>query len=364
MEVRRMRPKPKISQMDKKIVPNPKYSKVETVVDTGNNLRKELERLEEVHQLYKFRNDEVFRRVNINNLVRLLVEQTKLEYQQCPSNQRDSIEQQLNGGNDDTASEFNDSATEELDFDINDEIINPEPEEVDDIRSVIHSHFSGTARQSKATSRIGTARSVTSVAMGVGEMDKEESLGRIGDLKPLRPFLLLDVREPDDYLRSHLVYSDSYQHIRLNRAFDYETREMLRLKNQAGSIIVMYDDDESLASKCATTLTQRGYDNVFMLSGGIRVAKLKYPESLVVTGESSIARLEEGELLVLERMLEDNIRTGESRSSRAGTGRSGGRDRVGRSSSVGSRSDLSSRRWGQGTDMPIRTSTALARRFR
>jgi len=358
-----MRPKPKISPMDKKIVPNPRYNKVENKVDTGNNLRKELERLEEVHQFYKFRNDEVFRRVNINNLVRLLVEQTKLEYQQCPGSQRVSIEQELNGSNEDAASEFNDSVTEELEFDINDEIVNQEPGEVEDIRSVIHSQFAGTARQSKAASRQGTARSVTSVAMGVGEMDKEESLGRVEDIKPVRPFLLLDVRDPDDYLRSHLVYSENYQHIRLNRAFDYETREMLRLKNQAGAIIVLYDADESLASRCATTLTQRGYDNVFMLSGGLRVAKIKYPESLVVNGDSSMARLEEGEVLVLERMLEDNIRTGESRSSRAGTVRS---SRLGRSSSVGSRTDLSSRRWGQGGqgDQPIRTSTALARRFR
>ena len=100
-----MRPKPKISAMEKKIVPNPRYNKVENVVDTGNNLRKELERLEEVHQLYKFRNDEVFRRVNINNLVRLVVEQIKLEYQLCPGLQAMTIEQELNGTNDDTASE-------------------------------------------------------------------------------------------------------------------------------------------------------------------------------------------------------------------------------------------------------------------
>ena len=33
--------------------------------------------------------------------------------------------------------------------------------------------------------------------------------------------------------------------------------------------------------RCATTLTQRGYDNVLMLSGGLRVAELKYPEALI-----------------------------------------------------------------------------------
>jgi len=347
-----MRPKPKILPMNKKIVPNPRYSKVENVVDTGNNLRKELERLEEVHQLYKFRNDEVFRRVNINNLVRLVVEQTKLEYQLSPEKHSLDLEQEMIGGNDDAESEFNDSVTDELDFEINDEILNHEPVEVDDIRSVIHSHF--TARPSKSASRVGTARSVTSVAMGVGEMDPEECLGKTEDVLPVRPFMILDVRAPDEYLRSHLVYSDNYQHTRLNRCYDYETREMLKLKNRTGCIIVLYDGDESLASKTATALTQRGYDNVFMLSGGIRVAKLKYPESLLTFGGPCMTRLDEGEVLVLERMLEDNIRAGESRSSR-----------IARSNSVGSRTDLRSRRWGaeQG-DQPIRTSTALARKFR
>jgi len=352
-----MKPKPKLSVMEKKIVPNPRYSKVENVVDTGNNLRKELERLEEVHQFYKFRNDEVFRRVNINNLVRLLVEQTKLEYQLFPDQQKISIEQQLNDLNEDATSDFNDSVTEELDFDIIDAKVNQENEDSEDIRSVIHSNISGTGVQMKAVSRQGTARSVTSVAMGVGEMDMQEGEIKLQDNRPVRPFLLLDVREPDQYHRNHLVYSNTYQHTRLNRAFDYETKEMLRLKNKSGAIIVVYDDDESLARICATTLTQRGYDNIFMLSGGIRVAKIKYPESLIVSGDTSMERMEEGEVVVLERMLEENIRTGESRSSRVGTVRS---SRVGRSSSLGSRTDLNSRRW----DQPIRTSTALARHFR
>lgn len=352
-----MKPKPKLSIMEKKIVPNPRYSKVENVVDTGNNLRKELERLEEVHQFYKFRNDEVFRRVNINNLVRLIVEQTKLEYQLLPNKQSTTVEQELNGLNEDTASEFNDSATEELEFDVNDEKGNLCNEEVEDIRSVIHSNISGTGVLLKSASRQGTARSVTSLALGVGEMDHEDVENKLENNGPVRPFLILDVREPDQYHRSHLVYSNTYQHTRLNRAFDYESKEMLRLKNKPGAIIVVYDDDESIARICATTLTQRGYDNIFMLSGGIRVAKIKYPESLVVTGESNIERMEEGDVMLLERMLEENIRTGESRSSRIGTQRS---SRVGRSSSLGSRTDLSSRRW----DQPIRTSTALARRFR
>merc|ERR1719369_1185337 len=103
-----------------------------------------------------------------------------------------------------------------------------------------------------------------------------------------------------------------------------------------------------VASKCATTLTQRGYDNVFMLSGGIRVAANKYPNSLVIDRE--IDRLEEGDIMVLENLLEENIAMGSSS----------------RMSISGSR--VSSVRQGPGTmrnlqfDAPARTSTALGTR--
>jgi len=61
-------------------------------------------------------------------------------------------------------------------------------------------------------------------------------------------------------------------------------------------------------------LTQRGYDNVFMLSGGLRVAGLRFPESLITDkGEEEGERLEEGDIIVLERQLEENLLKGTSR---------------------------------------------------
>ena len=50
---------------------------------------------------------------------------------------------------------------------------------------------------------------------------------------------------------------------------------MYRFKNVDGKIIVIVDSDESIAPTFATTMIQRGYDNVFVLSGGLRVAKIK-----------------------------------------------------------------------------------------
>ena len=179
-------------------------------------------------------------------------------------------------------------------------------------------------------------------------MDNENE--DVKDDKIARPFLILDVRDPDQYNRAHLAYSYNYQHTRLNRAFDYETKEMLRVKNKAGAILVVYDDDEYLARQTATTLTQRGYDNVFMLSGGLRVASLKYPDTgLVVTdGQEDRARMEEGDVILLETCLEDNIRAGEMTSS-SRSGRSRQRHLV-RSSSM---------KFGDGYGGDFRTSTAL-----
>ena len=50
-------------------------------------------------------------------------------------------------------------------------------------------------------------------------------------------------------------------------------------KNQEGKIIVLYDNDELLAHRAATTLVQRGYDNLFILSGG----QLSWVSSLIVS---------------------------------------------------------------------------------
>ena len=43
---------------------------------------------------------------------------------------------------------------------------------------------------------------------------------------------------------------------------------MYDYKNKAGKVIVVYDADEQIAVHVVTSLVERGYDNLFMLSGG------------------------------------------------------------------------------------------------
>ena len=41
---------------------------------------------------------------------------------------------------------------------------------------------------------------------------------------------------------------------------------MLQLKNLEGHIIILYDTDELIATQCATTMAQRGFENIFVVS--------------------------------------------------------------------------------------------------
>lgn len=131
---------------------------------------------------------------------------------------------------------------------------------------------------------LDSARStLQSVTKGVGELDlkskpkkpTEEQLMASGC-----PYLLLDVRENDAYRECHIITAHNYPTTMLSRATNYETKEMLSYKNQPGKIIVLYDEDERITPYAANILTERGYDNLFMLSGGMKVAYKIFPEGL------------------------------------------------------------------------------------
>lgn len=62
----------------------------------------------------------------------------------------------------------------------------------------------------------------------------------------------------------------------LSRCMNFEIREMLAYRNKPGHIIIFYDEDETVAPRVATVLVERGYENVFLLSGGLKVSYFQY----------------------------------------------------------------------------------------
>ncbi|NXF91484.1 CEP41 protein, partial [Eubucco bourcierii] len=127
-----------------------------------------------------------------------------------------------------------------------------------------------------------------SVISGVGEMDieKEDTPKKVDtpakDLPyPDCPFLLLDVRDRDEYDQCHIVGAHSYPIATLSRTMNPYTNSILEYKNAHGKIIILYDNDERVASQAATTMCERGFENLFMLSGGLKVLAQKIPEGLI-----------------------------------------------------------------------------------
>ncbi|GFY54337.1 centrosomal protein of 41 kDa B [Trichonephila inaurata madagascariensis] len=131
------------------------------------------------------------------------------------------------------------------------------------------------------------------VLMGIGEIDlRNEKQKKIVPPKIEKkvPYLLLDVRDRDEFLRSHIKTARHYPAAMLSRSIGYEIEEMKHYKNNRPELIIVYDDDESIASRVATTLVQRGYENIYLLSGGLKLGNEIFPRSLmasVVTGHSS-----------------------------------------------------------------------------
>ncbi|NWX47976.1 CEP41 protein, partial [Steatornis caripensis] len=126
-----------------------------------------------------------------------------------------------------------------------------------------------------------------SVISGVGELDIEKDAPKKVDSPakdmpyPDCPFLLLDVRDRDAYDQCHIVGAYSYPIAMLSRTMNPYTNSILEYKNAHGKIIILYDNDERLASQAATTMCERGFENLFMLSGGLKVLAQKIPEGLI-----------------------------------------------------------------------------------
>ena len=50
---------------------------------------------------------------------------------------------------------------------------------------------------------------------------------------------------------------------------------MLQFKNVDGKIIIIYDVDELIAIECASTMCQRGFENVFIVSFLMKILDIR-----------------------------------------------------------------------------------------
>ena len=80
-------------------------------------------------------------------------------------------------------------------------------------------------------------------------------------------FILLDLREEEDYKKWHIRESINFPAPNITR--DKTFAQLLRFKNQPDKIIVVYMYDERTGTHFSKILFEKGFDNVYLLSGGI-----------------------------------------------------------------------------------------------
>ncbi|XP_072922904.1 centrosomal protein of 41 kDa isoform X3 [Hemitrygon akajei] len=187
--------------LKKRVVPNPKYSYVRARIDTGHSLSKYMEKIEELRRNYRYKRDELFKRLKVTTFAQLVLQVA-------------SVNEQDNGV-------FEDLQQEE---DLNSVVSANEPElgaikRNDDQSPVENPQKSPIELISNDESgeKPLTARStLQSVISGVGEIDLErkqkefhskpsECPEKTDGPYPDCPYLLLDVRDRDAYEQCHIV---------------------------------------------------------------------------------------------------------------------------------------------------------------
>ncbi|XP_056429144.1 centrosomal protein of 41 kDa isoform X2 [Hyla sarda] len=236
-------------------------------------MTKYLERIEEIKRNYRYKKDELFKRIKVTTFAQLVLQVASVSDE---SEAADISEELLR-------LEESSSVMSELDA----ELVSDRTNGNDPISpfQLIDTIGGGES--------VNSARStLQSVISGVGELDLDEDPKKTSKKDPLSsprsleqpypdcPFLLLDVRDRDCYNQCHIIGAYNYPIAMLSRTMNPFTQEILNYKNAHGKIIILYDEDERIASQAATTMCERGFENLFMLSGGLKVIAQKFPDGL------------------------------------------------------------------------------------
>ncbi|KAJ8249847.1 hypothetical protein COCON_G00230630 [Conger conger] len=258
--------------LKKRVPQNPKYQHVKSRLDTGCSLSKYMERLEDIKKNYRYKKGELFKRLKVTTFAQLVIQVASVS----------DLNDIMTDG-DTSRLEGSVSALSEGDVDVLSERSGGSPQAPDQL---------GNGNRDSADIGISPRSTLQSVISGVGELDLEKNGQRSGTMSPESsprsgelpypdcPYLLLDVRDRDDYDLCHVISAYCYPITTLSRTMNPYTKEVLEYKNAAGKIIIVYDEDERLASQAATTMCERGFENLFMLSGGLKVVAQKFPEGL------------------------------------------------------------------------------------
>ena len=118
--------------------------------------------------------------------------------------------------------------------------------------------------------------SIYSVQTGVTQVSAvtyaTDQLGITSDSK----FLLLDLRDPEDYTLWRIKEALSFP--APNIARDKLIPELFRFKNKPDKFVIIYMQDERKGTQFAQLFFEKGYENIYLLSGGIEQFLEEFPD--------------------------------------------------------------------------------------
>ncbi|XP_014774952.1 centrosomal protein of 41 kDa B [Octopus bimaculoides] len=202
--------KNKPTVFDRKIPVNPKYKHIKPTVDTGASLSKYLAKIEEIRKNYRYKKDELFKRMKWTTFVQLVLQIA--EFNKSKEQKKIDIVEEVDI---DISSRPYTADTADLEVQ---KIQNSSPsasqastdEEFTDSASA-------TDQVNSADSGLYTARStLQDVIQGVGEIDQlttpcleKELVLAQEDENECCPYLILDVRDKDDFDQCHIITGQS-----------------------------------------------------------------------------------------------------------------------------------------------------------
>ncbi len=106
-----------------------------------------------------------------------------------------------------------------------------------------------------------------------------------GEIKAGTPddpsYLLLDIRDPDQYDQCHIESAINFPSINIRR--DKFSPDIYKFKNAKERVIIVYDVDDAakVGSETVIAFIQKGFDNVVLLTGGLKHFAAKYPSRMI-----------------------------------------------------------------------------------
>ncbi len=122
-------------------------------------------------------------------------------------------------------------------------------------------------------------------------------------------FIIVDLREEKEYHKCHIKNAISYPSSLISQ--DHFLKEMYTIKNKPNSIIIVYHKDDKTGSSVSDLLILKGFENIYMISGGFYDFSYSYPEYMIGTEQSKFLkdkekRLKEREIILRKRNKNQN----------------------------------------------------------